>query len=496
LRGETIDRFSSEGYRPSILVVDDEQDSAALTALVLTQAGYRCDSRTSGADALAALAEQRRDVVVTDVRMPGMTGIELARRIRERWPDVAVILVTANPEVEIRAAATQGGVFSYVTTRFNKEELIRTVERAAAYAVEAHQTELVRAAAESEVGFVGASPQMRMLLLQLWRVAPTHATVLIEGESGTGKELVARLLHQWSHRSLSPFVALNCKAVPHGLMESELFGHERGSFTGAIAQHAGCFERASGGTLFLDEIGEVSPEFQAKLLRVLEDGEVLRVGGSRTHNVDVRVVAATNRMLRKQVAAGRFRDDLYFRLSVIPLRIPPLRDRPEDILPLTRRFLSVFAKGDARAAILTPGVESALLGHRWPGNIRELQNTIQRAVVLSGGDPLCAEVLGLESEEAEADAREMLYEGSLKEVLDRAAAEKIRLTLEHCDGSPAAAADELGVNRSTLYRMMKRLGIQEQTEHGRDSNGAPPLPRNGAARNGMHNAPGRPALKL
>lgn len=497
MRGKSIELLSSESYQPSILVVDDEYDSAALTALVLSQAGYRCDSRTSGAAALAALAEQRRDVVVTDVRMPEMSGIELARRIREQWPDIAVILVTANPEVEIRAAATQGGVFSYVTTRFNKEELIRTVERAAEYAVEAHQMELVRQAAEHEVGFVGASPQMRMLLLQLWRVAPTHATVLIEGESGTGKELAARLLHQWSHRSLAPFVALNCKAVAHGLMESELFGHERGSFTGAIAQHAGCFERASGGTLFLDEIGEVSSDFQAKLLRVLEDNEVLRVGGSTTRNVDVRVIAATNRILRKEVAAGHFRDDLYFRLSVIPLRIPPLRDRPEDILPLTRRFLSLFGMSDAQATMLTAEVESALLSHRWPGNIRELQNTIERAIVLSGSEPLTVEFLGLESEEPNSDARGSLYQGTLKEVLDRVAAERIRLALADCAGRPAAAAEQLGVNRSTLYRMMKRLGIHEESDAGDDSQGPSVSDRDGKAkRNGTDPAPGRPLLRF
>jgi transcriptional regulator with GAF, ATPase, and Fis domain len=324
------------------------------------------------------------------------------------------------------------------------------------------------------------------------RVAPSRTTALIEGETGTGKELVARMLHYWSNRADGPFLAINCKALADGVVESELFGHEKGSFTGAIRDRAGCFERASGGTLFLDEIGEAGPDFQAKMLRVLEDGEVLRVGGSKPRKVDVRIVTATNRKLRQEVAAGRFRADLYFRLSVIPLKIAPLRERLEDILPLARHFLAFHSTDAGRPLMLSAEAEEALLNHRWPGNVRELENVIERAVVMSGQETLMPEAFAFDDDGSDedlvqvagiaraagidsavganmaagsaidsnrVDPAEIQEEGTLQASLDRAATVRIKAALASASGNRVDAATALGVDRTTLYRLMKRLSL-------------------------------------
>jgi transcriptional regulator with GAF, ATPase, and Fis domain len=308
--------------------------------------------------------------------------------------------------------------------------------------------------------------------------------VLVEGETGTGKELVARMLHYWSTRAEGPFVAVNCKAFADGVVESELFGHEKGSFTGAIRDRAGCFERASTGTLFLDEIGEAGPDFQAKLLRVLEDGEVMRVGANKPRKVDVRIVAATNRRLRDEVAAGRFRADLYFRLNVIPIKIAPLRDRPEDVIALARHFLTLHSNELGRTVSISPESEAAMYGYAWPGNVRELENVIERGVVMSGADVLEPSALALEevavTEPSSAGPMPDLaasismpsqdapngsasaastQTGTLQETLDRAATDRIKGTLAAVGGNRNEAATLLGVDRTTLYRLMKRLGI-------------------------------------
>jgi transcriptional regulator with PAS, ATPase and Fis domain len=268
------------------------------------------------------------------------------------------------------------------------------------------------------------------------------------------------LLHYWSDRVGRPFVAVNCKAFAEGVLESELFGHEKGAFTGAAAARAGCFERAAGGTLFLDEIGEVGGDFQAKLLRVLQEGEVLRVGGGEPRRIDVRVVGATNRALRDDVAAGRFREDLFFRLNVIPVQLAPLRERREDILPLARRFLERYGRDAGRTLTLSGEAEAALLGHGWPGNVRELENAIERAVVLSRGSEVTHEDLLLES--LDTRAAPTASAGTLQDCLDTAAAARIRAALDAARGNRGEAARALGIERTTLYRMMKRLGIDDQ----------------------------------
>ena len=304
--------------------------------------------------------------------------------------------------------------------------------------------------ASTAAGFVAESEQSKQLVALIRRVAPARSTALIEGESGTGKELVARMLHYWSKRSEGPFIAINCKAIASGVMESELFGHEKGSFTGAIAGRAGCFERASGGTLFLDELAEADADFQGKLLRVLEDGEVMRVGASKPRKIDVRVVAATNRVLREEVAAGRFRSDLYYRLNVIPLRLAPLRERRDDILPLARHFLAYHAAEVGRSLRLAAEAEQALLAYSWPGNVRELQNVIERAVVISGAEVLTVDALALEAPLIEprqrrgGSATPERDRRTLQECLDGAARGRIRDALNRAGGNRSRGGEAVG----------------------------------------------------
>jgi DNA-binding NtrC family response regulator len=354
----------------------------------------------------------------------------------------------------------RAGAFDYVTKPFDNDDLRAVVARA----LERTRLERENRYLRQEIGtrygpdaMIAASPQSLALLDLLRRVAPSRSTVLIQGESGTGKELVARMLHYWSERVGKPFVAVNCKAFGEGVLESELFGHEKGAFTGATTSRAGCFQRASGGTLFLDEIGEVSPDFQAKLLRVLQDGEVLPVGASRPVAVEVRVVAATNRTLKDEVAAGRFREDLYFRLNVIPVHLLPLRERRDDVLPLARHFLARHAAEAGRQLAFAPETEDALRAHPWRGNVRELENAVERAVVLARTDRIAPE--DLLQEETGAAPQQPTDGGTLQHALDDATAARIRAALDAAHGQRAEAARALGIDRTTLYRLMKRLGL-------------------------------------
>ncbi len=445
--------------KPRILIVDDEERMASVVAMALGRAGYEGVTCNSGAAALAVLAERGADVVVTDWKMPQMDGIELLRQLHTQQPGLPVILLTAHGSVPSAVAAMREGAFDYVTKPFDNDELRAVVARALEMTRLERENRYLRqeiASRYAPESTVAESPRSKELLALLRRVAPSRSSVLIQGESGTGKELVARLLHYWSERVGQPFVAVNCKAFAEGVLESELFGHEKGAFTGATAARAGCFERAAGGTLFLDEIGETSPDFQAKLLRVLQDGELLRVGATQSRTVDVRLVAATNRVLRDEIAAGRFREDLFFRLNVIPIILAPLRERREDILPLARHFLDRHAADAGRRLQLTADAEQVLLAHAWPGNVRELENAIERAVVLARGEGITPEDLLLEQGLAVAAAS---GDVTLQEALDRAAAARIRAALESAKGQRAEAARILGIERTTLYRMMKRLGL-------------------------------------
>jgi len=483
-------------HKARVLIVDDEFHVARGAAMVLSQAGYECETCPNVEAALKVLEHQGADVIIADMRMPGMDGMDLLKKVHSKDPDMAVVISVPLPAAESAKAALRGGAFDCVTKPFDNDELNSVVTRAVEMSDLQRENRKLREqldVASIAAGFIAEAPKSRQLVAMIRRVAPSRTTALIEGETGTGKELVARMLHYWSNRADGPFLAINCKALADGVVESELFGHEKGSFTGAIRDRAGCFERASGGTLFLDEVGEAGPDFQAKLLRVLEDGEVLRVGGSKPRKVDVRIVTATNRKLRSEVAAGRFRADLYFRLSVIPLKIAPLRERREDILPLAHHFLAFHSTDAGRPLMLSPEAEEALLAHRWPGNVRELENVIERAVVMSGQETLMPEAFAFDDDGSDEDlvqvagiARaagidsavgasmaaesaidsnqapqpaESQEEGTLQASLDRAATVRIKAALASAAGNRVDAATALGVDRTTLYRLMKRLSL-------------------------------------
>jgi len=445
--------------KPRVVVVEDQKRVAEVIAAALAHAGYECETCGDGDAALAAIDARGADVVVTDWKMPGIDGMQLLRELRRRRPELPVILITAYGNVSSAVAAMRDGDFDYLTKSFVNDELRGTVARA----LEMRRLQRENRYLRQEVGsryspdtIIAESPRSREALELVRRVAPSRATVLIQGESGTGKELIARLLHYWSDRVGNPLVAVNCKAFAEGVLESELFGHEKGAFTGATASRAGCFERASGGTLFLDEIGEVSIEFQAKLLRAVQEGEVLRVGGAESRKVNVRLVAASNRVLRDEVAAGRFREDLFFRLSVITIQLAPLRERREDILPLARHFLASKAVDAAPPLPLSAEAEEALLAHRWPGNVRELENAIERAAVLARGDRITPEDLLLEQNVGSPRAP---MRGTLQESIDQVVAARINAAIENARGNRAEAARNLGIDRATLWRLIKRLGL-------------------------------------
>jgi DNA-binding NtrC family response regulator len=491
----------NESFKAKVLIVDDEFHFARTAATLLSQAGYDCETFATVEAALKALDHQAADVIVADMRMPGMDGMDLLKKVHTKEPDLAVVLSVPGPSAESAKAALRGGAFDYVTKPFDSDELNAVVGRAVEMSALQRENRKLREqldVASVAAGFIAESSKSRELVAMIRRVAPARTTALIEGETGTGKELVARMLHYWSDRADGLFLAINCKALADGVVESELFGHEKGSFTGAIRDRAGCFERASGGTLFLDEIGEAGPDFQAKLLRVLEDGEVLRVGASKTRKVDVRIVAASNRKLRREVAAGRFRADLYFRLSVIPLRIAPLRERREDILPLARHFLAFHSTEAGRPLMLSAEAQQALMNHPWPGNVRELENVIERAVVMSGQETLTPDAFAFDDDDGGAQALEPVdsptsataqsapamsehgaasadaaaaasqagmtamageAQGTLQATLDRAASVRIKAALNAAGGNRIEAASALGVDRTTLYRLMKRLSL-------------------------------------
>jgi len=446
--------------KPRILIVDDEARMVEVVAMMLGRVGYDCIACASATEALKVLDAGDVDVIVTDWKMPEMDGFALLRRVREEHAGVPVIFMTAYGDIPSAVAAIREGAFDYVTKPFDNEELKSHIARALELTKLHRENRYLRQEVGSRYApdaVVAESPRSAELLALVRRAAPSRAPVLIQGESGTGKELVARLLHFWSERVGQPFVPVNCKAFAEGVLESELFGHEKGAFTGALATRPGCFERASGGTLFLDEIAEVGTDFQAKLLRVLQDGEVLRVGGTAPRAIDVRVVAATNLVLRDEIAAGRFREDLFFRLNVIPVQLVPLRERREDILPLAGHFLARHAAEAGRHLSFSTEAESALLAHSWQGNVRELENAIERAVVLTRGRSITPEDLLLEDSVRPAPAHR--DGGTLQDHLDEAAAARIRAALKAARGQRAEAARTLGVDRTTLYRLMKRLGL-------------------------------------
>jgi DNA-binding NtrC family response regulator len=437
-----------------ILIVDDEKRFADVLRMSLEAEGY-ADVRTaaSAEEALDVLRAGAFDVLVTDLRMPGMSGIELLAEVKRRTPGTEIILMTAFAEVETAKEALKRGALDYLVKPFDNSELAALIAQVAAKLNVARGSGTAADAEVQFAGMVGASPAMKAVFEKVEKAARHDAAVLILGESGTGKELVARAIHRLGTRHRGPFVDLHCAAIPETLLESELFGHERGAFTGADARKRGRMEIAAGGMVFLDEIGELPQSLQPKLLRFLQEHQLTRIGGSETITVDVRVIAATNRNLEEEVRNGRFREDLFYRLDVIRIEVPPLRERPEDILPLVRHFLRT--KGGAENAIEDSAVE-VLKRYRWPGNVRELQNVIERAVLEAEGQPVDLRHL---PESITGQPASGVSEPS--GVLDLEANERqlIEQALKRSGGNKAAAARLLGISRRKLYSRMKKLGM-------------------------------------
>jgi DNA-binding NtrC family response regulator len=445
-----------KGSARTVLVVDDDAAMREMVVSLLEDQGIEAFSAASAGEAVERLGERDCDVVLSDIRMPGKTGIELLGQLRELRPNTPVVLMTAFGSIDSAVEAMHAGAFDYVTKPFQRDALLVTLERAFERRALEEENRRLRRAVDQTASFgdlIGASPAMREIFALVRKIADNRSSVLITGESGTGKEVVARTIHFSGSRAARPFVPINCTAIPEGLLESELFGHVRGAFTGAHVTKRGLFEQATGGTLFLDEIGDMGLGLQGKLLRVLQDREIRPVGGNTSIKVDVRIVAATNRDLRAEIEAGRFRRDLFYRLNVIPIDIPPLRERPEDIPILAESFLRKHCEGRPRR--LSPAAMARLQRCTWEGNARELENVIERALALSDSSEIGPEDLPLPDGDAPAAADPAsLLRDALERRLTLAQLDDLYIdrVLEYTRGNKVQAARILGINRRTLYR--------------------------------------------
>jgi DNA-binding NtrC family response regulator len=441
----------------SVLVVDDDAAMREMLASLMEEEGLDCACAASADTALEELRESEFDVVLSDIRMAGKDGLELTGELRELRPDTPVILMTAFGSIDSAVEALRAGAFDYVTKPFKREAILASLERAFERRALEHENRRLRRALDRSTRFgdmIGASPAMHEVFALIRKVAGSRSNTLVTGESGTGKDLVARALHFSGPRASAPFIPINCTAMPEGLLESELFGHVRGAFTGAHANKKGLFEEAHGGTLFLDEIGDLPLGLQGKLLRVIQDREVRPVGGNRAIRVDVRIITATNRELRAEIEAGNFRKDLYYRLNVIPIHIPPLRERPEDVPLLAEAFARKHSPDEPRT--LSRGAIERLTRCIWEGNARELENVIERTLVLSSSKEIRADELQL------VDAGEQESQSPAEGLLERALDDKLTLRelddlytqriLQMTGGNKVQAARILGINRRTLYR--------------------------------------------
>jgi two-component system NtrC family response regulator len=444
-----------------IVVVDDDESLRRVVQFQLEQAGYDVIAEAGGVQALQALQQSPRDLVITDLRMPGLSGLELLRKIRTDFPEVSVIIVTAFGTVETAVDAMKAGAYDYITKPVNPEELKLTVERALNHQHLLEEVRTLRSNLDQKYGFeniIGRSGALLYVLDLAARAAQTSTTVLIHGETGTGKELVAKAIHFNSPRKDKPFVTINCSAIPQDLLESELFGHLKGAFTGAAAHRKGRVEMADGGTLFLDEIGDLPPSLQVKLLRLIQQGEIEKIGASATLQVDVRIVAATHCNLERMVEDGSFREDLYYRLAVIPLEVPPLRERPEDIPELTHHFFLESCRKHGRTGLVLPQALIPYFCHyRWPGNIRELENVVERLVVLEKGNEITLGDLPGQLRRVrppiETDQIELSPQGISLEAIEK---EILLWALRKSNWNQTRAAALLDLSRKTfIYRMEK-----------------------------------------
>ncbi len=451
-----------------VWVVDDEPAIRELLNVIVSTAGYDVETFSGGAEVLAC-ADPAPGAVLLDLMMPEVDGVAVLKELKRRHPTLPVIILTAVTEISRAVEVTKLGAYDYLVKPIDQERLKTTLHRALSHATLTE--EVVRL--KSELGeqfhmknIIGSSAAMRRVYEQIEKVSNSDITVFVSGESGTGKELVAKAIHYGSLRSDGPFIDVNCAAIPEGLQESELFGHEKGAFTGALATHPGKFEQAAGGTIFLDEVGEMSPSAQARLLRVLQERCLQRVGGTKTINLDVRVISASNRDLESMVANSSFRQDLFYRLVVFPIELPPLRQRSEDIPLLVEHFIKKYAR-DALTGVtgIQPGAMEALRDHTWPGNVRELENVIHRSLLLADGPAIGIEDLptglGADADGPGSDSSAPISVAMSLDELEKAAIEK---ALKRHGGNLSDVARQLGIGRSTLYRKLEQYGFREKKD--------------------------------
>ena len=439
-----------------ILVVDDEPSMRTTLSILLKREGYQVSQAGDGTEALKMLERGRYDMVLTDLKMEGVDGMELLRQVKSADPQAEVLIFTAYGTVTSAVEAMKLGAYDYIGKPFDEEELLLKVSRALERKSLVKEVQDLRAELKGQhrMGeIIAASKEIKEVLTQVSQAAPTEATVLIEGESGTGKELIARAIHQGSPRRDRPFIPINCSSFPETLLESELFGYEKGAFTGADKGRKGLFEAAHQGTLLLDEIGDMPRPLQGKLLRVLQEGEVRRLGSTAPIKVQVRIVTATNKKTETLVAQGILRDDLFYRLNVVRIHIPPLRERHDDIVPLAQHFLEIYRKrAQKEISGLAPETIQAMLNHPWPGNVRELENAVERGVILARSPSITKQDLSLGLPLAEGGSGEKI---TLKELQRH----HILSALERHGGNQAKAARELGIGRNTLWRRLKEYGF-------------------------------------
>jgi len=448
----------------SVLVVDDEINIRKTLNGVLSDEGYKVLLAETAEKAVDVLSRSLVDAVLLDVWLPEMDGLEALRRIRETYPLLPVIMISGHGTIDMAVKAVKNGAFDFIEKPISLDKLLITLSRAIEREILRSENVELKERVERKYRLVGESAAMRKLRAEIAAAGPTNASVLISGENGSGKEIVAREIHRHSRRASKPFIAVNCAAIPEELIESELFGHERGAFTGAVGKRRGRFEMADGGTLFLDEVGDMSPRTQAKILRVLEERAFERIGGGEKIRADVRILAATNRNLAKEIAAGRFREDLLFRLNVFPILVPALRDHKEDIPPIASHFAEEICgeQGKEKKEFSGEAIQR-MLAHSWPGNIRELRNVVERLVILSMGhrieEDTVRRVLAADLPSAEPPLAQAFDEENFREATLAFEKAYLERKLRENDFNVSRTAEKLGLDRTSIHRKMKQLGI-------------------------------------
>jgi two-component system nitrogen regulation response regulator NtrX len=453
-----------------VLVIDDEVAIRDSLRMTLEYEGYEFVGAATGQEGLALVERETPDLVVLDVKMPGMDGLEVLDRLRSKGETVPVLVISGHGTISTAVEAVKKGAFDFIEKPFSSEKVLVSLRNALDSRRLRDENRSLKKAIEVRHQMIGESAALKHVMEAVARAAPTNATVLIHGESGVGKELVARTIHRNSLRGRERFVQVNCAAIPEELIESELFGHEKGSFTGATEKQVGKFEQADRGTIFLDEVGDMSPKTQAKVLRVLQEGEVERLGSARTNKVDVRVIAATNKNLEEEIEKGRFREDLYFRLAVIPIHVPPLKDRPEDIPLLVRHYLDYFAReNNLRSKRISQSALEALQRYRWKGNIRELRNTVERLMIMTAGETIEFSDLP-EIVRSSGNARSALPDveagkaGTLREFKDSTERAYLVAKLRENGWNISKTAEVIDTPRSNLYKKLEQYQISQETD--------------------------------